>query len=156
MDETYLIEKGNHFSNFTWNKLWPFSLSRQIKGTVEFLGDFNYESNGDTNKLIGLSDGWNHHKNSVRIGWRWNDGIQCMIIHYHHGIREIIEGAYFKPNVEYSFNISLGKYKSSIMIEKEVFWLERCPSWRMAFKLWPYFGGKNKAPKDFKFKINIK
>lgn len=157
MGETYLIEKGQHYSNFNWSKLWTFTFSREIKGTVEFVGDFSYESNGDTNKLIGLSDGWNHHKNSVRIGWRWNKGIQIMAIYYVNGLREIHRVmSKAQEGVKYNFRIVITKSKYHVLFNGYQDSIERKSKWfLLRYKLFPYFGGTETAPKEFKFKINI-
>ena len=66
----YLIKKGCHRAG------WFFGLTQKnrISGKIKFLGDVSYRMplQKDTNKIIGLADNWHHHKDSCRLGWRWN------------------------------------------------------------------------------------
>jgi hypothetical protein len=54
------------------DKLIPSIRLNTIEGYVPFSSNFEYkiDKQGDTNKLIGLSDSYFHHINSIRIGWR--------------------------------------------------------------------------------------
>ena len=156
------IKKGNHYANSWWFP--PFiTLSNNIKGTVKFNSDFEYNSNGDTNKLIGLSDNWHHHKDSIRLGWRWNNTLDCleiMIIKYSKSIREIsLLKRINKSDLtkKHDFEIIIEKENYLISFSGETKTLKRDSKWSfLRVILKPYFGGKDKAPKDFKFNIKTR
>lgn len=149
-----IIKKGCHISNF----LPKLTFSNKIKGSVTFEGDFSYsiDKQKDTNKLIGLSDSWSHHKASIRIGWRWNtksDCIELMSILYSEGKREI-ESLLLLSNDEdtISYEIEILPEKYSIIINGVSYLIDRKSKWNfLRVKLQPYFGGTTVAPKDFNF-----
>lgn len=147
------ILKGSHKS-FRFPK---FSAKKEIKGTVKFLDNFSYKINTqyDTNKLIGLSDNWHHLKDSVRIGWRWyREELQIMSLIHRQGKIEINYLMTIRENKEYSFSIKIEKNSYIILFDGQKFDFERSSRWDcLRYYLFPYFGGKNKAPKDFKFEI---
>lgn len=157
---TFTILKDFHKSRF-----FPrFIFKNEISGNVVFKGDFKYtiehEHQKDTNKLIGFSDNWNHHKDSVRIGWRNNgidDIIEIMGIFYINGEREIVKICEAKPNKKYEFSIRV--YESFYKIDfNGMTWIQSRPiKSRMTFiryMLFPYFGGVIKSPKKFTFELN--
>lgn len=155
-----VIKKGKHISNY----IPKLTFSNKISGYVTFEGDFSYsiDKQKDTNKLIGLSDNWSHHKDSIRIGWRWNTKNECielMSILYSGGQREIksLKLLYKEDDkditIEYEVMI-LPKYYS-IKIDGCNFLIKRTSSWNfIRVILQPYFGGTTVAPKDFNFVIN--
>jgi hypothetical protein len=60
-----------------------------------------------------------------------------------------------RENKEYSFSISIEKNSYIIVFDSKKFEFERKSRWKfLRYYLFTYFGGKTKAPKDFKFKIN--
>jgi hypothetical protein len=148
------ISKENH-KNF---RLPKFTIGNKIDGTVTFLGDFSYkiEKQYDTNKVIGLSDSWNHLRDSVRIGWRWyKNELQVMSLIHSQGEIQISYLTTVRENKEYSFSISIEKNSYIIVFDSKKFEFERKSRWKfLRYYLFTYFGGKTKAPKDFKFKIN--
>ncbi len=154
----FLIEKNSHYANFTWPRIiW----SKVLEGTFSLKEDFSYNIllQKDTNKLIGLSDGWHHHNNSIRLGFRWNEReekTEIMLIRYMNGKRTIVhlcfikEGSinYYKIVIRKScYEITLNERKVSIIRESK--WFLPC------ILLKPYFGGITIAPKDFNFEITI-
>lgn len=152
----YTIKKNRHCS-----RLIPSLFCKdRIKGDVVFHGDFSYEieRKGDTNKLIGLSDGLHHHNNSIRLGWRFYNGkYQIMTITYAAGKRTISYLCDFETNKKYSFRIIIFKSHYYVEFDNIRKAIARKSSWRYPrFLLKPFFGGKEKAPKQFKFTINIK
>lgn len=160
MEEQVTIFKGNHYSN------WWFpqpTFKRLLLGTVKFLGDFSYtiSKQKDTNKLIGLSDNWNHHKDSIRIGWRFDmssQRIEIMSIVYSGGKRSIEHLAWTQPEREYSFIVSVEKDYYLISFGSESKIVPRSSKWRLwmpRFILKPYFGGTTKAQKDFNFVFKL-
>ncbi len=152
----YRIKKGCHRSSW----IPTITFSESISGSFSFLGDFEYaiDSQEDTNKLVGLSDGWTHHENSIRIGWRWNDGLELMSIVYRDGIREIKPMGYIESNKEYKYLIIISddfygiKITSDNTKYSELF--DRSSGWNfLRVILKPYFGGNNKAPKNFDIEL---
>lgn len=145
------IKKGKHYSS--WKK--PRLIFKgYLIGSVVFKGDFTYDLNGDTNKLIGLSDNWHHHRDSIRLGWRYYKGKkEIMVIQYKRGKRTITKLCEFEENKEYWFQIYICDGYYEIWFDKYSLELERKSKWFIHYLLKPYFGGKNKAPKDFKFEI---
>lgn len=157
------IKKGNHYSRW-----FPsFTVNKRIAGLVIFKGDFSYsiDKQKDTNKLIGLSNSWHHHKSSVRIGWRWNEKDNCldiMVIVYRNWKRDIYNICsipHDSVNQNYCYSIDFdkahfgeddictvffGNSKTTVFLPKYRF---------IRYKLFPYFGGTTKAPKDFVFKL---
>ena len=152
-----VIKKGCHISNFFPN----LTFSSKINGFVTFEGDFSYEieKQKDTNKLIGLSDSWSHHKDSIRIGWRWDKKRECielMSILYSGGNREIKPLLLLSKDkdatISYEIEILPKKYK--ITINGGDYLIDRKSTWKfLRVKLQPYFGGTTVAPKDFSFKF---
>ena len=151
------IKKGSHISNF-FPKL---TFSKKINGFAKFEGDFSYEidKQKDTNKLVGLSDNWSHHMDSIRIGWRWNSKNECielMSIVYRGGKREIEHLLFLekKEDVTISYEIEILPSNYRISINGSSFLFERKSTWSsLRVKLQPYFGGTTVAPKDFKFDL---
>jgi hypothetical protein len=151
------IKKNNHKSfNFP-----SFTMKKQISGNVEFIGDFYYhiEKQKDSNKLIGLSDNFFHHQDSIRLGWRWSlekGKIEIVVIIYSNKIRSIIPIDFIEENLKYDFKIEIlnGYYK--VNFNEIVRYFTRTSKWScLRYKLNPYFGGITKAPKDFSFIINF-
>lgn len=154
------IKKGNHYSTF-----FPrITFTNRLKGTAEFVGDFSYaiEKQKDTNKLIGLSDNWFHHLDSIRIGWRWNakrNGIELMSIQYKDSIRDI-QFITFLPkeegeSIKFEYELGIQKDNYFIRINQTKVIILRTSKWNsLRVILQPFFGGTTPAPKDFIFKIN--
>lgn len=154
----YTIKNGSHRSRW----IPSFTFKNNISGKIRFLSDMSYKINKqkDTNKLIGISDGWHHHKNSIRIGWRYNDGLEIMVITYTGGKRTIESLGYVSPNKEYFFRIQLfnGVYAVHfVSSDNEIRYstlMDRTSKWSfLRYKLFPYFGGTEKAPKEFNISI---
>jgi hypothetical protein len=153
------IKKGNHYSTI----IPHLKFGRTVAGTVKFIGDFFYElspeKQSDTNKLIGLSDNWSHHKDSIRIGWRCNDKIgkfQVMAIVYQNGHRTIKLIDEFAPNKQYFFQVSITNKNYIVIFNDKSIVFDRFSMWiGPRVILQPYFGGTEVAPKDFNFEFNL-
>ena len=69
------IKKGRHHCNYWWTKLFRLRWNHKKWNVVFILSDNCYwtpprnDDDGDINKLYGCGFGFNHHKNSWRIGW---------------------------------------------------------------------------------------
>ena len=161
----YTIKPNSHYSSI----IPKIVCKNYIKGTITFLNDVEYQitRQGDTNKLIGLSDNWSHHKDSIRLGWRYYKGKrQIMTIAYVKGKRSISYLCDFEVGVEYHFLIYISnsiyfvefrKYEPFVFFEPELYKsIYRQSTWKYPrLLLKPYFGGKEKAPKEFKIKIEL-
>ena len=154
------IKEGRHRCN-RW--LPKFTFKDIIIGKVTFLGDFSYDIGAkhqkDSNKVIGLSNGFWHRWSSIRVGWRWNktlNSLEVVGICYNRGKREIKRIKLVKENKEYSFTIHISKDYYTILFDDQVVTFENKSKWRfLRYYLFPYFGGRKKATKDFKFNIKI-
>ena len=154
----FKIKKGNHYPNLTFPRI---CFSKVLEGPFILEGDFSYEilKQYDTNKLIGLSDGFHHHLNSIRLGFRWSTKeakTQLMIIRYLNGERFIEPIDYIQSNTLYYFRIEVRKTHYLVTVNSQTFTLLRESKWflpRVLLK--PFFGGTTPAPKNFNFNINL-
>ena len=154
------IKKGNHYSN----KILPSFRINTISGHLRFNGDFSYEIDRinqlDTNKVIGLSDSYHHHRNSIRIGWRWNkrvDKIEILYTVYRNSIRYIESICFIDSDRFYDFEISIIKGKYLLWFNDIYIEVYRSSNWILPrYVLFPFFGGNISAPKEFKFDIVVK
>lgn len=141
----------------------------QIIG-YEFVFDESCEyllDNGDQwdwNKLYGWSLGFNHHKNSVRLVWRYNPIEQVIeVAPYCY-----IDGKCELPTKSQIIEIKIGeKVRTSIevldnivrvVIESDItcrygFRFSDCGR-KPLFGCWFYFGGNRKAPHDITIRYN--
>jgi len=152
-----VIKKGNHRSS-----RWPeFTFKNSLSGEVKFVGDFSYsiaaEKQKDTNKLIGLSDGLNHQRNSIRLGWRWSEKdnkIEIMSIRYNNGLRIIDHITYAESDKFYEYSINIWEGVYYVKFGGTGKGLTRTSKWNfLRVKLGFYFGGTEKASKDFKIEM---
>lgn len=154
----FTIKEGNHYPNLTFPL---FRFTRVLEGTFILEGDFSYEilKQYDTNKLIGLSDGFHHHLNSIRLGFRWSTKeakTQLMTIRYENGKRTIESFDFILSDTLYYFRIEIRRNHYIVSLNNKTITLPRQSNWffpRIVLK--PFFGGTTSAPKNFKFKINL-
>lgn len=152
----YTIKKGSHRS--TW--LPRFTFKNEIKFEFEFIGNQEYsiDTQEDTNKIIGLSDNWHHHKDSFRLGWRWNNGVELMSDVYIGGKRVIESICFIETDTVYKGYLDMSGDNYNIIIHGNKLTINksysRTSTWgTIRYFLFPYFGGKNKAPKEIKIRI---
>ena len=154
----FIIKQSKHYSRW-----FPkFTFRKVLIGSFTLLGDFSYDigkKQTDSNKLFGVSDSWHHHKNSIRIGWRWNrivNRIEIVGICYNGGKRVIKQITRIDSNNKIDFIISIEKDKYLVRVGDEFVTFDRNSRWKLfRYFLFPFFGGVTKAPKDFKFKIDL-
>ena len=154
----FKIKKGNHYPNLTFPRI---CFSKVLEGTFILEGDFSYEilKQYDTNKLIGLSDGFHHHLNSIRLGFRWSTKeakTQLMTIRYENGKRTIEPFDFILSDTLYYFRIEIRRNHYIVSLNNKTIALPRQSNWffpRIVLK--PFFGGTTSAPKNFNFKINL-
>lgn len=153
----YIIRKGNRRAG------WFFRLTRKnkISGTIKFLGDVSYfvDMQKDTNKIIGLSDNWNHHRDSIRLGWRYlptTKEIEIMTILYSRGKRNIKHLCYTEDNVDKTFEIIINKKSYIVRYDTDIAIIRRESKWNwFRYYLWPFFGGVEASPKNIYIKLEI-
>lgn len=146
----FTIRKGKHRS--WWIPI--LTARRKIEGTFKFLGDVSYKDSIDTNKLFGLSDSFYHRKSSIRLGWRFKRGLELMVI-IHNKFETVISSlGYIESDKQYPFKIEIRDDEYYVEVDGRVYTHSRNSKWWfLRYYLFPYFGGKQKAPKTFKIKI---
>lgn len=149
----YIIKKGQHYANFTLNRLFPFASKKQ---SGSFMFDDNClekETIPGWNKLCGISS-LRIHQNSGRLVWR-SDGNMITIAGYVYSNGERSELEIIKVPV-----CSWIKYKIE---NKRGFWhftvngvtvLLGGSVKGLKFKCYPYFGGRSTAPKTMEIWIS--
>jgi hypothetical protein len=151
----FVIESGDHKSSstleYTRKKQFTFGVlfdSSAIYKTVDPVNQW------DVNKLIGVSDGGLHQKNSARFGWRWLNNKLELIAYTH------LNGNFYFEKIT---DLEIGKVYDcylfmgddyTFICNGEVVHMTR---WRNDFSnnyyLWPYFGGDETAPHDIKINV---
>ncbi|MGE4589834.1 MAG: hypothetical protein AB7E34_09710 [Acidaminococcaceae bacterium] len=151
----YTIKKGKHFSQFTWNRLWPF-VPKVIRGNIKFGDECGtaYVQQPGWNKVTGISS-LQVHRNSVRIVWQ-PAGYQMVRVAFYayiNGKRHIIELGTLSTNYQWpykiemrdmNYTVTLGFYRATLFGKKV---------WPR-FRCFPYFGGRSTAPADINITIN--
>ena len=155
----YTINKGSHRS--TW--LPKFTFETSLRVSFEFTSDPSYILNnktdqGDTNKIFGISDSWYHRRHSIRLGWRYDSKLKKSIgcVYFYKDGKHFVEdlGA-IEQNKPYICYIDILQDSYIIIsLDKRVI-IPRTSRWRgPRYLLFPYFGGQQVAPKQFKIEIN--
>lgn len=161
--KTYLIKKGNHYSNGRLN--FGLTFKKKISFRAKFDSSCLYGALGnndeyDINKLFGFSTTWFHHKQSGRVGWRCIDGknIQLLTYSYNKGKSEISEHdilGIVEPDEmfyctiedtekEYVYTFKRG-FDNEVVRKTDV----KQKDWFLFhYKLFFYFGGNQPAPHD--------
>jgi hypothetical protein len=120
---------------------------------------FNNEDDYDWNKLFGLSNSWNHHQSSARIGWRRlnEEQYQICLYTYDNGVRVISREMNLDYNTYYGARIIVSTNNFYLLFKDSSIILPRKSENLFPIKtiLKPYFGGTSVAPHDVKIKINI-
>lgn len=153
----YEIKQGKHRSGY----FLKLTCKNKLSGVIEFIDDVSYKIDlqKDTNKIIGLSDNWHHHKDSCRLGWRWNlieEKIEIMTIVYSRGKRTIKHLCFAEEDKEYQFEIIITRNSYILRFNTDIAIIRRTRRWKFIRSiLHPYFGGKTKSPKDFNIKIEL-
>lgn len=159
----YIIRKGRHRCRHGMRLYYG-----KVHGKYLFnfdktcLYEKRNEDDSDLNKLLGWSYGW-HQKNSIRIGWRSLAGkIELFFYMYNNGHRllgkltEVKADRWYKIKIEVleEYNCVAFTLRTAdgglICKTSETFVI---PRFVMGYKLYPYFGGNNMAPRDMKIKL---
>lgn len=158
----FIIRSGEHYATprlyeaFKENKL---AFRATFDGSARYqLGDPSLQSN--INKLMGFSDcNSNHHKNSARFGWKWNnERVEIFAYCYVDGLRihESIgtinvdeENLYEIASTEKEYVFFLNGERKIALEKSNV-----CED-GLRYMLYPYFGGSIPAPHDVHVEIEI-
>ena len=149
----YIIKKGKHFANFTWNRLFPFT-GKKVSGSFIFSEEclVQGEKSG-WNKLTGISS-INNHKNSGRLVWMSNGAkIRIAGYVYNDGVRSEREIIKVDTDRVYSYSV---RYSNGYWIftvdHKEITMSGKLGWWK--FRQYPFFGGVSVAPVTMKLWLN--
>lgn len=143
----YTIKQGNHFADFTINRLFPFCCNKR-SGTVKFSSSCLIQ--GDIpgwNKLTGISS-TKIHDNSGRLVWR-SDGSRIMIAGYvyNNGIRSEMLITSLQVGLWYDWKVRYQNDYYFFSIAGIEISMQGSLS-GLKFKCYPYFGGQSTAPVD--------
>lgn len=148
----YLIEKGNHYANFTWNRLYPFT-----KGVISTRVIFDEDcltvaTPSGLNKLDGIS-GFNIHYNSGRLVWISNNNkIDIFGYVYNKGDRNNKFITSVDVNTIINYTIEYLNNEWVFIVNNKMITLDGTIPF-IKFRCYPYFGGKAVAPCDIKINI---
>jgi hypothetical protein len=153
--DEYVIKKGHHSSG---THAAPFTAN-----TLEFKAVFNesakYEigaNQSDINKLLGFSDCYTqHHENSARFGWNWNDSLNIYAYCYCRGEVKNKYITSIKLNKIYHYRIDKFHNRYIFYLAGKTVEMERNPEDGGGYLLFPYFGGQNSAPHNVTIKLLI-
>lgn len=160
---TYTIDAGNHYClhplKIHWNKkrlIFEFMFTESCKYNL------GTEDQLDWNKYFGIGFGFNHHKNSYRVGSRYDPISEKFLLShysYNHGVRSYPVMCPVDLNQHYMCVIGLNRAANSITNTLSV---AESGDWkliyaggidfdfngvsRLGFNLWPYQGGNIPAP----------
>ncbi len=145
------IKKNTH-------KRWRFprlTCKNSVRGAFQLNTDI--PETEYTSKIVGLSDNWHHHKDSVRIGIRKKNGqIKAYGIFYISGQREIVEICDIEVGKINWFNIFIADDTYFIEVNDKTVENIRTSNYNfIRYTLFPYWGGKEKAPTDIEINLNI-
>lgn len=155
---TYTIPQGEHYSDNS--KLLMLSDISELKFIVVFDSSAKYtsafpENQLDINKLYGFSDNnTQHHENSARIGWRWNENeLQLFAYIYNNSVRsfQYIKSVPINDEINCSIKIEANKY--IFAVDGTTIEMPRFSTSPNGYKLYPYFGGDEVAPHKISIRI---
>ncbi len=154
---TYMIKKGRHSST---SKVTAMEASQMVfTATFDSSAIYkttNTSNQADINKLYGISDcGTHHHQNSARFGWRWyNNQLEILAYSYENGERNFKFITSVALNKEYTYTLETTADAYVFKLDGKTVSTERsCEGAASGYKLFPYFGGNEKAPHDIKVLI---
>lgn len=153
----YVIKKGNHISGYRWNTTYDNKFNIEVifdesakYTTSDPLNQF------DVNKLWGVSDcGNNHSDNSIRFGWRWlNDSLEILWYRRIDGKFEFEPITTVNLNETNRMHLSINKASYEMRVNGVIKSVSRpCSRDYKRYKLFPYFGGDEKAPHNITIRI---
>lgn len=157
----YTILKNCHYSIH----LPKIYLGKRTEFDVNFSLDkdcaytFNDVDQDDVDKLFGVCFGWNDHKNSVRIGWRYKDGaFKLFSYSYNDSKRSIFLLHDFPADTTVYMKMIFDFKNNQVLFIREGYITFKLnydfPKCKIGYYLYPYFGGNKKAP--HKMNVSLK
>ena len=159
MRKSWLIKKGNHYSNAVLPKLY-FGKAVLISEKITFAHNCRYDlksdDQADINKLFGIGFLPWHRVNSIRFGWRYdldNQKMEILAYYYINKKRSWATLAFLNIGEAYTytiksevshFSLSIKDSSENILVEHKVNFKPRL----FGYSLKPYFGGNRTAPHD--------
>lgn len=156
---TYLIRKGNNFSDQTGFR------SVTVNGTMSFMARFDQSAiyttidpvnQFDINKLWGFSEGLSNSFNSARVGWAYNNGALRLYGYvYARGVRHSREITTVSIGTDINCSIRLNGSSYVFTVNGVSVSLPRGTTTTRASGLqqYPYFGGDERAPQDIRIQV---
>jgi len=154
----YKISAGEHYCDK--NAFTSVSLT-EMNFKVRFDSSAIYQTTDplnqyDINKLYGFSEGYDHHQNSARIGWSWNDAaLRLYAYTYKNGVRDSKEITTVNIGTDIICGIKVSGNAYIFKVNNITASLPRALNTTIAsgYKLYPYFGGDETAPADIRILI---
>ncbi len=151
-NDKWVILTAWHYS-IHWPGIWfgQNFISYQLTFTESCRYDLGTDDQQDWNKLFGVGFGLNHHKNSVRFGWRYNP-VTCLIeiasYWYRDGERGSLQLVPVPIGSANIFSISIQPGDKVVFMQngKPLDIIRMTTTKSPGFRLHPYFGGNRKAP----------
>ncbi|MEQ8546819.1 MAG: hypothetical protein RIC03_02860 [Cyclobacteriaceae bacterium] len=157
--QLFVIPKGEHYCNYKVEALQQNELSfMAIFDSTTMYTSSDPINQHDINKLYGFSDcNDQHHENSARFGWRWlNETMEIHAYFYQNSIRSSILLGSVALNEPHFYSIQLLPDAYSFQLDSNApVMVERMNTCDKGFyyKLFPYFGGDERAPHDIVIQI---
>lgn len=165
-----IIRKGTHYARplqlFKKFLGIRYTTKRAMNAVVRFHSNCQYEigkDQSDINKLLGFSLGM-HHKNSIRVGWRWlNSNLELCSYIYENGVR-LKEKVLCKCdfNTDYKIDVRMtvenGKYYAYFFVDNRLRHVQTLSTQVKKYVSYPlslYFGGNCTAPHDMTIDMNV-
>ncbi len=154
----YTISAGAHFSDKS--VLREITLT-EMNFKVKFDSSAIYKTidplnQYDINKLYGFSDGNDHHQNSARIGWSWNDNaLRLYAYTYYNGVRDSKEITSVNIGAEVLCTIKFSAAEYVFKSGNSTVTMPRFVTTTIVkgYQLYPYFGGDETAPAEIRILI---
>lgn len=148
----YVIRTGEQHATLTFETAELNRLKfRALFDTSSIYQTADPANQADINKLYGVSDcNTYHHNNSARFGWRWyQEQLEIWAYSYVNGERvsTFIDTVELDTYNDYEILFTEHKYIFRLN-DKEVEMERACQAKATGYKLFPYFGGNETAPKD--------
>lgn len=156
---TYLIKKGNHYSENNDHRSVRISTLRftALFDSSCIYSTVNSVNMGDINKLYGFSDcNAAHHQSSARFGWRWNGkSIEISAYCYVNGERmsKPLGTIALSKAAEMSISVAGDQYIFELNGKQESMPRACSGAYAEGYQLYPYFGGDEVAPHDVRILI---
>ena len=147
----YRVKQGRHVSVGTralrpTTDAFTFTIPEGFKGEPARVG---------ITKVFGYSDGFRHHRHSVRLGILWDektDRVKVLAYIYQNGKRHWHELGTGMRGGKYPASITVTDSEYVVTFSDSIYRTERTGRGPL-FVLYPYFGGTLPAPQDMEFML---